>query len=391
MALPPNTANYTVPGGVKLFFDDGTGERDLGNIVNVDMTPGTEELEHYSNRSGKRMKDLSLIIEEKLTIKFTMDEPVIENWKYFLKGGDIEPVGEGTAAKVDQKVTFDGVKMMSIGQYYSLTGVSVRSFLDYVYHYDFSALEYLDNSVEARSVAGSPFVGIDGDADFIYMGKLTKFGNIRIDVANSPAYGTALWEYWNGAEWTTFVPTGDAAAILMEGDGNVICSAITALMELTTINGTIAYWVRVSLATTSVAATFNGIGTQVGVVNVEYIVDVGEIAASGRIPGRLGRLTGGRYVDGEEVMISFTYVTLTSSRFSIAGMAMAEGSARLEVHPSVGRGIKFDIEIPKCQLKPEGNISLDDKKWLEMSMTLEVLDDTTNNPLYPLGRFVMYE
>ena len=60
MATAPNIGNYTVPGGVKLFFDDGTGERDLGNIVNLDITPGTEELEHYTNRSGKRVRGRGL-------------------------------------------------------------------------------------------------------------------------------------------------------------------------------------------------------------------------------------------------------------------------------------------------------------------------------------------
>ncbi len=57
MPLPHSIDNYTVPGGVKLFFDDGAGERDLGNITDLDIETGTEELEHYSNRSGKRMKD----------------------------------------------------------------------------------------------------------------------------------------------------------------------------------------------------------------------------------------------------------------------------------------------------------------------------------------------
>ena len=55
MPVPASVENYTVPGGVKLWFDAGTGDRDLGNITEVDIEGGTEELEHFSNRSGKRL------------------------------------------------------------------------------------------------------------------------------------------------------------------------------------------------------------------------------------------------------------------------------------------------------------------------------------------------
>ena len=47
--------------------------------------------------------------------------------------------------------------------------------------------------------------------------------------------------------------------------------------------------------------------------------------------------------------------------------------------------------IPKCILKPNGAIGLDDKKWLEVPMTLEALDDTANTPLAPLGYYKSYE
>ena len=111
MPLPHSTENYTVPGGVKLFFDDGTGERDLGNITDLDIEPGTEELEHFSNRSGKRMKDKVIVLEEKLNLKFKFDEPVIENLRYFFKGGDIETVGQGTGNKADLKLALDATQL----------------------------------------------------------------------------------------------------------------------------------------------------------------------------------------------------------------------------------------------------------------------------------------
>lgn len=83
----PNTDNYTVPGGIKFYFDDGNGLRHLGNIATIDMEPGSDVLEHFSNLSGKRMKDKKIVIEEKLTLNITLDEPNSDNMWLFFRGG----------------------------------------------------------------------------------------------------------------------------------------------------------------------------------------------------------------------------------------------------------------------------------------------------------------
>ena len=128
MPVPASIENYTVPGGVKLYFDDGGGERDLGNITEIDVETGTEELEHFSNRSGKRLKDKIIVLEEKLNLKFKFDEPVIENLRYYFKGGDLENVASGTGAKSDLKLILTETLLHSVGQYYGLSGVTVRQF-----------------------------------------------------------------------------------------------------------------------------------------------------------------------------------------------------------------------------------------------------------------------
>lgn len=391
MATPPNIANYTVPGGVKLFFDDGTGERDLGNIVNLDITPDTEELEHYTNRSGKRAKDKVLTLEEKLSMKFTIDEPVVENWRYFLKGGATELVGAGTAAIVDQKLVLDGILFNSVGAYYGLSSVTVRQFVDYCLLDDDSGAAFVDNSAEADSAAGTPFEGIAEAADVLYFGKLTKFKNLYLNLQTNGSYGARTWEYWNGSAWTAFIPTGTGEPMDADGNINLIAGGALTGWAMTTVNSISAYWIRVSVASVTTPATILSAGRQNGVVNVDYSLDAGQAGVEGRLPGRVARIAAGMFEDDEEIKVSFTYTTWTSSRFPIGGAAFAEGSARLEVHPSAGRGLQFDIEIPKCMLKPDGNISMDDKKWLEMSITLEVLDNTTLTPTYPYGRFVIYE
>ena len=259
--LPPNIENYTIPGGIKFFFDDGTGERDLGNVVSIDMTPGTDELEHYTNRSGKRMKDYSLTIEEKLTIKLTLDEIVAEHLKYFFKGGDISNVTAGTGSVVDQAITLTGSDFISVGNYYGLSAVSLKNH-----------------------------------------------------------------------------------------------SGVTK--------------------------------TQ----NEDYVVDYGSAGVDGRRVGRIARLAGGTITDGEVCTVSFTYTTWASQQFSIAGAeGFITGACRIEMHPASGRGTRIDLEIPKCQIKPEGNIMLDDKDWKKIPLTIEVLDNTALTPTYPMGRLLVYE
>ncbi|MBM4286898.1 MAG: hypothetical protein FJ135_01900 [Deltaproteobacteria bacterium] len=259
MPVPPSIDNYTVPGGVKLFFDNGTGERDLGNITDLDIEPGSEELEHFSNRSGKRMKDKVIVLEEKLTVKFKFDEPVIESLRYYFKGGSIENLNAGTGTVTDTPVTLTGTALVSLGHY------------------------------------------------------------------------------------------GISNVVVKDSQGNTM--------------------------------------TQ----NVDYIVDPGQAGVDGRQVARIGRLAGGGIEDGETCTVSFTYTTWQQQRFPIAGASFVQGSARLEVHPDAGRGLRFDVVIPRCLLKPNGSIGLDDKKWLEVPMTLEALDDSANTPDAPFGYYVSYE
>jgi hypothetical protein len=385
MPLPHSTENYTVPGGVKLFFDDGAGERDLGNITDLDIEPGTEELEHFSNRSGKRMKDKILVLEEKLNIKFKFDEPVIENLRYYFKGGDIETVGAGTANKTDQKLTLTGELLRSVGQYFGLSAVTVRQFLDKVFRYDGAAYE--DNSAEADSLGGTPFTALADTDDILYLGKNTKFKEVYFDLQTLGSYTGLAWEYWNGTAWSALSVSGAGAGL--DADGPV---AFTPPVDWakTTVNGQNLYWIRASATGVTTAATVNAIRQDLA-QNTDWVLDPGQAGADGRLPGRIGRLAGGKLTDGEEVKVSFTYTTWEQMRFPIASSNFIEGSARLEVHPDVGRGLRFDAVFPKVMLKPDGAISLDDKTWLAAGMNLEVLDDSENHPDAPFGHYVSYE
>lgn len=385
MPVPPSIDNYTVPGGVKLFFDDGTGERDLGNITDLDIETGTEELEHFSNRSGKRLKDKIIVLEEKLNLKFKFDEPVIENLRYYFKGGDLENVSAGTGAKNDLKLALAGTLLHSVGQYYGLSGVTVRQFLDKVFRYDGAA--FMDHSAEADTEGGTPFDALVNADAILYLGKNTRFKEVYADLAVNGSYTGLAWEYWDGDEWKALAVAGAGANLAADGP---ITFTPPVDWARTAVNGQNLYWIRAKATAVTTAATVNCFRQNL-TQNADWVVDPGQAGVAGRLPGRIGRLAAGKIVDGEEVKVSFTYATWEQVRFPIAGASFVEGSARLEVHPDAGRGLRFDVVVPKCLLKPNGAIGLDDKKWLEVPMMLEALDDSANTPEAPFGYYVSYE
>jgi hypothetical protein len=386
MSLPPNISNYTVPGGVKLFFNAGAGEYDLGNIKEVSLVPGTEDLEHFSNRSGRRRKDHALVSQESLTIEAIIDEPVVENWKRFFRGDAITAQGTAGATATDVEATLTGLVHSSLGAYYGISGLTVRSFIDYCYLYDGVSV-YTDNSVEADSLAGTAFAGMADAGDKLYFGKITPFAQLYFDVDTPGSYGARTWEYWNGSAWTSFVPTG--AGEDFTTDGKVILGSL-ATWTTTTVNGVSAYWVRVSVASVTTPVTIKTV-RQNFAVNVDYVFNPGQHDNDGRIAATVGRLAAAAIADGEAVRATFTYSTWTSQVFNMTMGGYAQGSCRLEVHPEAGRGLSFDLEFPKVQIKPNGNLALNDQEWLGLPITIEVLDDYINTPTYPMGRFISYE
>jgi hypothetical protein len=114
MPTNPDTDNYTVPGGIRLYFDDGSGLRDLGNIASLDMEPGSDVLEHFSNLSGKRMKDKKLTIEEKLTFNVTLDEPNSDNMWLFFRGGNKDKTGEKVKFALAGVGTIEGAARLEV-------------------------------------------------------------------------------------------------------------------------------------------------------------------------------------------------------------------------------------------------------------------------------------
>jgi hypothetical protein len=382
-----DTDNYTVPGGIKLFFTPSGGvERDLGNMVDVSIGRETENLEHFTNRPGTRVKDKVIALSESITIDFSLDEPVISNFILFFKGDTAAQQGAGTATSTDQKVSLPtGYAMVSLGKPGAISTYSARQFLDYVYLYD-GVSAYTNHSAEADTAAGTPFAAMADNNDKLYCGKVTKFQEVRIEVnVAAVGYTAVTWEYWNGSIWTTLTTAGTAD---FSADATFTFTPPGSWAQ-TSVNGISAYWIRAQQTAASPAtpATIDNIGRQALVENTDFVVDLGSSTDDAKIRA----VSGASLVDGEQIKVTYTYPTFTAVISNLVKAGAAEGAARLEVHPQSGRGLSFDIEIPKCQIQSNGDLSLNDQEFMQIPLQLTVLDDTDNTPTYPYGRIVVYD
>jgi len=109
-----------------------------------------------------------------------------------------------------------------------------------VWYYDGAA--YIDNSAEAITDAGTPFILLNGAITFSYFGHPTNvFGHLQFDIATAGAGATVSYQYWNGA-WTALTLIADQTANFTT-DGDVSFTP-PADWATTVVNGVTAYWVR---------------------------------------------------------------------------------------------------------------------------------------------------
>jgi hypothetical protein len=387
--------DITVPGGVKVFFTETGGtERDLGNIVgdSVSIARDTEELEHFTNRSGQRRKDKVITVEESAQIDFELDEINVDNLRYFFKGGSISTVGAGTANITLQKETLVGEEFISVEKP-GLTAVSVRQFVDNVFFDD--AGTFIDHSVEADTAGGTPFVINNAAADGLYIGKKTQFKEIEIDInVSSVGYAGGAWQYWNGTIWTGLDTLSDGTTNFSAAPGAyLVTHAPNAAWTQNAVNGVTQYWIRYTQTADppTTPAQIDSIGIQSLLEDTDWSQDPGSATSSTSTKnGAIRRRAAGALVDGEEVYVNFTYVTFTSQTFGIAETSSLEGSARFEALPGTGRGRKWQMTIPKCQLVNNGTMDLDDTDFETIPLSLVVLDNFDCDPVNPFGTVTVF-
>lgn len=96
MPASPSVLNYFVGKGTLSFTKTGGSPRDLGNAPEVEITPETEKLDHFSSRAGVKSKDRSVTLSKTLTIRIVLDEITAENCAILMLGGDPTTNTDGT-------------------------------------------------------------------------------------------------------------------------------------------------------------------------------------------------------------------------------------------------------------------------------------------------------
>ena len=93
-----STNHYTVNKAVLLFQPEGgSGWEDLGNGPKAEVSEEVELLEHFSSRSGLKLRDQVVNNSLKAMAAISLDEMTIENLKKYFFGNDITSTAQAAA------------------------------------------------------------------------------------------------------------------------------------------------------------------------------------------------------------------------------------------------------------------------------------------------------
>ena len=140
----------------------------------------------------------------------------------------------------------------------------LRQIICFVFSFD-GVSTFVNNTVAAKSRSGSTFVMFQGvtAGNIAYFGNSTrKFFSMKADptIALTIGAGVYIWEYWNGAAWTSFNVMATLSDFPYTSSANVVFSVVndgqirfdTAIdtdWATTTINSQNAFWVRFRITT----------------------------------------------------------------------------------------------------------------------------------------------
>jgi hypothetical protein len=113
--VSPSTDLLQVGKGIAVFKPVGsTVFYDMGNAPEIEMTPASEKLDHFSSREGTRIKDLSITIEKTAELRIVLEEFQSQNLAMLLLGDvdnsdpEFPIINIGTQNKVSGEFRFYG-------------------------------------------------------------------------------------------------------------------------------------------------------------------------------------------------------------------------------------------------------------------------------------------
>ncbi len=105
---------------------DGNGWRDLGNSPEFTLSIETEKLEHKSSRAGLQVVDKEVILSQKMSIAFSIDEFNDENLALWSQGATAAHTNPAIAGTAESVITSSVV----LARWYDLVGPSGERLYD---------------------------------------------------------------------------------------------------------------------------------------------------------------------------------------------------------------------------------------------------------------------
>ncbi len=332
-----NPDNYTLGRGC-IFFDNGTGERELGNSPEFNIGVDVDLIEHFSSKSGLRVKDKRVVNELTPTMSFILDEINRENIAdAFL--ADIESVSQTQAGDLTKLA-----QAADCNRYIDLaTGIQ-----DHELDQRNVGLQRLLHG----TVAGGPFV----------VGETVTGGTssatavvLRVDV------GSLVVNTVAGG------PFVDAETIT----GGTSTATAPVSVPVTAPTNHVAFGDGTFLDTTDVVITDTATGLIFLVKGVDYTVKHKQ--------GLVLILAGLTAVpDGTSVDIDFA--RLAALYESIKGFAKTELEGFLRFISDVPVGNNLEVKIWRANIILDGETAFIGEDFSQLSFTGEILADPVGHP-----------
>lgn len=167
--------------------------------------------------------------------------------------------------------------------------------------------------------------------------------------------------------------TGGSAGTLAQTGATVTDESVTA----SAIQGRWYPCLKRTLTNVSVKAGTLGAETA-KTLTTDYLLD----AATGRI----GIVEGGGIAAGNSVLVTYTYATQTLQ--TVAGGASTDIYGYLRFIGDPPTGPKYDVEIWRCQITPDGEVGMISDDFATFNVTVTILDDSARHPTEPYMRII---
>ncbi len=137
------------------------------------------------------------------------------------------------------------------------------SYADKAWQFNSSGSVYTDVTT-AFNTGGScsPFPATAAVGDIFYVGLISKFATLTLNVTTPGVAGVSTWEYWNGSAWTALTGLFDNTTGMTVSGFHTVTWAIPSNWATTTVNAVASlYWVRARITTHYTTAPVLGTGT----------------------------------------------------------------------------------------------------------------------------------